>query len=726
MGTVRIQSQQSSPATTFYLEADLMQIDAPNRRWLVRFYLRAMNGPGGSTASRYLGPGVQVGRFNGNEFGRHSGNPFLVGGLANGQTRWHDGPWDVWIGANSDGYWSGNSVDMPLQMGLQYGNINTQAGGSIYLPRIGTVPPPPNPLVTTPDQITATTMRYQFNSAGDGGANLLRWEYQYSTSPTFASGNSAVFASNGTSIVTDLVPLTTYYFRSRGVNTIGTGDWSVIRSGTTTAAGAPGLMVSPALDGGSALVAITPPPEMPNPTSYILEFRLVGGTTTTRTVTASPYTVSPLTPGASYEWRAAAVSGAYTGPFTGWSTYIQPNTNTNPGDYFDGATAARPDLTYSWLGTANSSMSRAMAQYVRGWGLFTSGNAVSGGQGQVYRVTGGRSQAFAARIDFWVDATAAGFHAGIAYDAASSFPAISNAVYQGLIHVQLPRRSQRLAAMFVWLNGAGNEIARSVGDSILVTPSTVDWTPLRATGTPPPGAVRGALRVIDVEGVGWEVWRGGDTMLLDDAITPFARYYFDGNTPDTDAWNYLWAGAVNASPSYRENSTEAAPSPLIDPDCPPVPAPPRPPVIVDSCVEVETTQWRRFWQEIPAIYVPEWIDTVPTLRIKTSTPVRLVRVRYYPNPFGRELADLEVDGFCSEQTISFIPGDTIFTLDGITQRAWAEVAGGGSLAADSLLRTDNSVWPLIGCGIGYYVTVDVPTDTPTNAVDLEYSLAQRY
>lgn len=727
MGTIRIASQQASPATTFYLEADLIQIDAPNRRWLVRFFLRAINGPGGSTASRYLGAGVQLGRTNGNEFGRHSGNPFLPGGLPNGATRWNDGPWDVWIGANSDGYWSGASTTYPLQMGLQYGNINTQLGGSIELPRIGTVPPPPNPLPTTPDQITATTMRYQFGSAGDGGANIVRWEYQYSTSPTFATGNSAVFASNGTSIVTDLMPSTTYYLRSRGVNTIGNGNWSAIRSGTTVAASAPGLLVSPALDGRSAQVALTPPPDMPNPSGYRLEYRLVGGTTTVVAVTTSPLVVSPLSPGATYEWRAAAQSGTYTGPFTAWGAYIQPNTNTNPGDFFDGSTPARADITYSWVAVSGSSMSRARAQNVRGWGIFASGSAVSGGQGAVYRVTGGRSQTFAARIDFWVDAVAPGFHAGIAFDAASAFPALQNAVYDGLIHVQLPARSQRLAAMFVWVNAAGVEVGRNVGPDVLVGANVTTWTPLQATGTPPPSAVRGALRVIDVAGPGWAVWRGGDSMLLDDAITPFTKYYFDGNTPDTAQWDYVWEGAVNASPSMRVASTTSGDSPLIDPDCPPVPAPPRPPAIPDSCIEDETTQWRRFWQEIPAIYVPVWIDTVPILRIHTATAVRLVRVRYYPNPFGRPLSDLESDSFCAEQIISFIPGDTIFTLDGVTERAWAEVAGSSNtLAADHLLRGDSSLWPLLGCGVGYYITVDVPTDTPANAVDIEYSLVQRY
>lgn len=720
MGTVRITSSQSSPTVTFYLEADLVQTDTANRRWRVRFYLRMSKGSG----SFYSGAGNQIGRYNGNEFGRHSGNPFLPSGT----TSWNNGPFDVWINANAAGYWSGTSQTLPLQMQLAYGNINTTPTGSITLPRIGTVPPAPTPVPGTPDQITATTMRYQFNGNGNGGSAIIRWEYQWSTSPTFASGNSAWITSNGTSIVTGLPPGTTIYLRSRGVNALGNGAVSATTSGTTLTATAPGLLVTPSLDGNSATVALTPPPEMPSPTGYRLEYRIgASGTVTGIDVAASPIVITPLSPGTTYQWRAAAVSGAYTGPFTAWTPVAQPNTNTNPGDYFDGSTPARTDLSFEWTGTANNSTSLAIGKSVLGWGEFDTGNADSGGTGTVYRVTGGRSQQFAARIDFWTPTTAPGFHAGISYLTGEAFEALQGSTYDALIYVRLPSRSQSLAAMIVWLDASGTEVGRSLGAASVVNPSGNTWTPLRVTGGPPFGATQGAVRVIDVAGPGWSVWNSGDSMLLDDAITPFSRYYFDGNTPDNAEWDYEWEGAENASVSRGVPSTAEAVNPLIDPDCPPVPAPPRPPYIDDTCVEEDVTEWRRFWQEIPPLLVPTWLDTVPILKIETATDVRLVRVRYYPNPFGRNLTDLEPDSFCSEQIISFIPGGAIFTLDGVSQRAFAEMTGSSAyLSADQLLRTDSNLWPVLGCGIGYYVTVDVPTDTPVNALTLRYTTVQRY
>lgn len=715
MGTVRISSAQSSPTVSFFLEADHINTDTVGQRWLVRFYLRASKGG----SSFYSGSGNQIGRYNGNEFGRHSGSPFLP----SGSTGWNDGPWDVWINSNGGGAWT-----MPLSMQLAYGNINTTLGGSIPLPQIATIPQAPTPVAGTPDQITATSLRYSFSGNWDGGSPIIRYEYQFSTSPTFASGNSGVINNglNGIGVISDLTPNTVYYQRSRGVNAVGNGPWSSITSGQTLVATAPGMLVSPSLDGRSASVALTPPPEIPSPSGYRLEYRIGTGAATGFDVTTSPYSVPNLTPGTTYQWRSAAVKGAYTGPFTAWTSVAQPNTNTNPGDYFDGSSPARTDVSYAWLGAANNTMSRAVGKAVTGWGAFGTGNAVSGGTGAVFRVTGGRSQAFAARVDFWSPTTVAGFHAGTAYDAGSTFPALQGATYNGLIHVRLSR-NQRLAAMYIWLNGAGVEVGRSMGTGQLVGASTDAWTPIRVAGTPPAGATRGAIRVIDVAGTGWSTWKSGDSMLLDDAITPFADYYFDGSTPDTADWNYSWDGAANASPSRGTANTAVPVSPLVDPDCPPVPPPPRPPQIADDCVEDDTFEWRRFWQEIPAVYVPTWVDTVPILKIETTTAVRLVRVRYYPNPFGRALADLEREGYCSEQTISYIPGDTIFTLDGVGQRAYAELEGSSStLAADHLLRGDSTLWPVIGCGVGYYVTVDVPTDTPSNALGLSYSLVQRY
>lgn len=635
-----------------------------------------------------------------------------------GGTRLIAGPWAV-----------GSNQTVSFTVGAT-GTQGFGNGGTIYgAVNRATVPPPPNWVAGVPNQITATSMRLQFSWAGDGGSPIQRYEYMYSTTPNFSSGNSPVLVgpNNGIFVQGDLQPTTQYWWAVRAVNGVGTGGWSTFISGTTLATTAPGILPTPALNGQSATVTLTPPPTMPSPDSYKLEYRLQGTTNATALVSNGSTVVAPLTPGATYEYRAAAVNGTVTGPYTAWTPLTQPSPNVSPGDFFDGNTPSKPDILYVWSGAANNSTTIAMGHFVTGWTTFNAGNAVSGGTGSVYRVTGGRTGGFAARVDFWSPTNVPGYHAGTSWVDGSGFVVAGGGMYNALIHVRLPFRSQRLAAVIIWVDAANVEVGRAVGTDVLVASSATEWTPLRVSATPPLAAVRGAVRVIDVAGAGWSAWQSGDSMLLDDAITPFADYYFDGNTPDTATTQFVWDGTANASPSRALPSTVPPVNPLLDPDCPPIPAPPRPPVIDDSCVEEDVIEWRRFFQEIPQGYIHSWLDSVPILQIETHTTARLVRVRYYPNPFNRPLSELETDSFCSEQIISFIPSDTIFTLDGTSQRAYAEVNDSSvALAADSLLRGDTTQWPTLGCGIPYFVTVDVPSDTPVNALSLRYSLVHRY
>ena len=59
--TDRISYPTSAPATTFYVEGDLLSQSVAGNYSVIRCYLRAKNGPGGSTASRYDNGGYQAG-----------------------------------------------------------------------------------------------------------------------------------------------------------------------------------------------------------------------------------------------------------------------------------------------------------------------------------------------------------------------------------------------------------------------------------------------------------------------------------------------------------------------------------------------------------------------------------------------------------------------------------------------------------------------------------------
>lgn len=93
---------------------------------------------------------------------------------------------------------------------------------------------------------------------------------------------------------------------------------------------------------------------------------------------------------------------------------------------------------------------------------------------------------------------------------------------------------------------------------------------------------------------------------------------------------------LNTSPWIDQDCTVAAPVAIVDPDCPPTPAPPRPPSIPNSCVTEESV-WQRYWVSIPDYLVSQWAVSSPKIVINTGAQaVRQMRVQVYPNPFQRD------------------------------------------------------------------------------------------
>lgn len=593
---------------------------------------------------------------------------------------------------------------------------------------VATAPAAPVPVAGTPDQASATSLRYQFNGGGDGGSAIVRSEFQYSTSSTFASGNSGLIVSNGTTVVNDLTPSTTYYFRSRQVNGVGTGPWSATRSGATLAAGAPSLVVTAAPAGTSAVASSTPSSSMPNPTGWRLERRLQG-TTSPVTVTdlpTMPVTVTGLAQGAVYEWRLAALQGSYVSPYTSWQATQQPNPNTTPGNYFDGSTAASGDAVYSWAGAAGNSTSRATGKTVAGWVVAA---GASGAAATLSQQLGGRSQSRSARITFTGGATAAGF--SLQNSSAATMAAIAEGgEYSGSVHVQLPGRSQRLRLRILWYTEASAYVGETAGAVELLASAPGAWRRLVTSGVAPAGATRGRLVLDDVTGTGWAAWSAGDVMLVDDAMISLGSYpYFDGNTADTPAFDYEWLGAPNASASIRNLRTLEDEDPLADPDCIAPPAPPRPPSVLDECIE-ETGSWRRYWAIIPEERVAKWIASVPTVKLSTGgLAARQARIRIYRNPdnLTPDLFD-DVDEWESEQIVSYIPPNATFTLDGVSERARASVGQHEGLPADHMLFGTGgtpATWPTLRCGTSYLMSVDVPLDSPAGNLSVGVSLTKR-
>lgn len=613
-----------------------------------------------------------------------------------------------WIAHNSNG-----TKTIPISASISgiatFGNAS--ASGTVVAPVAGTVPPAPTPLGI--DQITATSFRYRMASNGTGGVAFSRWEVQYSLSPGFTTGNGPVTTSTGTTVFTGRTPGTVYYVRSRGVNTLGAGPWSSVISAATSSMSPPGFAVTPSPSGFAATVALVPPVGV-TPDSYTIEWRMQGSTDYLTMTGPSPFNVTGLIPGVWYEWRARTNAGAYISDWTGWSAVQQTNPSILPGEYFDGSSVARPDTSYAWVGTTNNSTSTAIGKVPDGWSTFFDGLGFSGGTGATYRVTGGFAGDYAMRVMWWSDADDDGFVAGIDPNDDDAHAEIDgNSIYHGSIYVKVPERIQRMAAQMWFFD----EFHAFLGDDVMTGASSVvgaDWTRLTVAVTPPPGAVYAAVYAVDVnDGGEWAPWRAGDYFDVDAAmISRETEYpYFDGDTPATPDFTYDWVGAPNASISQRVTLDPNEVDPLLDPMCAVPPAPPRPPVIAENCIEA-AGMWNRFWMLAPGSDVSDWMATVPTLEIVVgNTAVRQVRIRYYATT-NQNFDEIDPLSFCSEQIISYIPPDTTFWLDGVNERAIAFVPGFGDRRADHLVYGSGGtppVWPQLGCGLDYLISFDVPT-----------------
>lgn len=628
-----------------------------------------------------------------------------------------------WFGHNSDGYLN-LAIDAYHSTNSVFGTADPAAAW-FYTDRIAQRPAaPPRPALIKAD---TTSIEYQFfNSSNNGGSAETTFHHQVSRNSGFSDIAAAFADPSSPALVTGLAPGSSYWIRYLSQNGVGQSGWSESLKVDTLPATAPALTVVPTLTGAGSTVTVVPPQGTASVTKYTVERRLAGTTTpvTSAETTTGQLTVSGLTPGKTYEYRASAWYGTYQSPWTGWVSRTQPNPSTSPGDYFDGSTAATDDQTFSWVGAANNSMSRANGVAPLGWQI---GGYDSGGNAILQRVHGGVSGTYAALMTVLTPATGAGIRVGIDRGANYRTAVQPRSTYFGSIHVR-PSRAQRLAAEITWMNATGADIARTVSEPV-VAPND-RYTRLIASGPAPNDAAFAVVRAVDAAGTGHVPWKAGETLLLDAAMLTMGDLYpyFDGSTPADSAHEYSWTGAANLSTSIREEVPELNPNLLVDPDCPPIPLPPAPPAIESGCID-EIGIWRRYWVLVPANEVRAWKTMVTTMELRTHLfPARQVRIRVRPNPFDYAPDMLDEGDWCSEQIVSYMPANTMLTLDGLMERVWAEVDGSQVVAADHLLYGTGGVpatWPELSCGIGYAISLDVPLDAPESNLDIGVSLTPR-
>ena len=726
-------SYSGRPAWVLELCISTYAVDTPNNRSSYYWELR-QKGPTGTWVLDAVPWNVNI---NGQGFSGSANGDFRTSGnrlIGSGYTGWidHDAAGNAGVnGAASHG-------NLLNGFGTAYTSVN------FWADRIAR--PPAALAFLGVFNVTTTNMAVSFQVGDNRGAAIdfmvVNWYADAARTVLVwqniqGGGNPGDYrysqASDGG---VTLAPGSTYYFTLNAHNAAGWGTES-FGSGSTLPATPPGITVAPSLSGLSAVATMTPPSGSSGVAFYAVQYRPLGATGDgVQQAGANPITVEGLTPGTIYEWRALAAyaipGGATFSPWSAWVPYQQPNPNTNPGDYFDGSSADTADTDFVWSGTANNSISLANGLHPTGWADFAQAAAISGGAGAAYRVTGAiglypggqPTGSFSARYAFRGDASAAGFRAGT--DDALTAEVSEGGTYYGSIYAR-PSKSQRLAALIVWYDDLGVEIGTTLGPAqVVAAGSTVR---LLAGGLAPEDG-QAAVFAVDVTGTGWSLWLGGDSITVDAAmLTIGSQYaYFDGSAPDTAQYLYAWLGAANASVSTRTTLSMSEGDPLEDPDCPSPPSPPTPPQIVDDCV-TEVGTWRRYWVQVPAGEIAEWIATIPTLILTTGAQAaREVRIRVFSNPDALAPSVFIPGEWVSEQIVRYMPPLTTLRIDGVSERVRASVNGGAWIAADHLLYGTGgapATWPVLQCGDGYLIALDVPLDASLGNLAADLELTRR-
>lgn len=130
---------------------------------------------------------------------------------------------------------------------------------------------------------------------------------------------------------------------------------------------------------------------------------------------------------------------------------------------------------------------------------------------------------------------------------------------------------------------------------------------------------------------------------------------------------------------------------------------------------------------IPGIFEGDWFDgssydllepdTVRTLwegepDQSASLYQERSRVEEWMEP---PVEQVDPDAFIAEQVISYLPVGGTLVLDGIDRHAWFDMPDGRSIPADHLLAGSSGrppSWPTLSCTVAYYLTIDVPLDSP--------------
>jgi hypothetical protein len=150
--------------------------------------------------------------------------------------------------------------------------------------------------------------------------------------------------------------------------------------------------------------------------------------------------------------------------------------------------------------------------------------------------------------------------------------------------------------------------------------------------------------------------------------------------------------------------------------------PPKPPVITPPNL-LSISSWRRKTLTIPSATTSRFGRVVPRIRIVTGdADAQFLRLRFYRDEAG--LSGCDFDG---EFLISYIPANTVMTLDAIRRSALVAQPGGRQVPAGHLLFGSGGrpfLWPTLGCQHAYTMTADLMPGQPGVVVLLDTAVRE--
>lgn len=213
---------------------------------------------------------------------------------------------------------------------------------------------------------------------------------------------------------------------------------------------------------------------------------------------------------------------------------------------------------------------------------------------------------------------------------------------------------------------------------------------------------------------------GYPTDLIEGFMDPDVDDPYVGGIPEGGLFDL--AGTDQSDPECSTFTYQ----PVYDPECPYITPPPNAPTVAMDCFDFPENYRRRLFT-IPQQYIPLWGDVVPVVVFRTGdVAVRNLRLRFYADLLGTGDPDVDECAFCGDMVFTYLPPRSVLTFDATDEFVTIRINQGPSRRADALvLGTDGNPfdWPVLTCGYGYVVTVDLPLHSPQPAMDM--SLYQR-